>query len=205
MIISVLSKETQQGKSVTVAHLATIASRGAKACAIDWDERHGSRSLGELHAKHKPLTDYDLRNGDSDLSELMEVYSHIIIDTEGNLPKAKTQALSKSDVVLIPTGLQASELDAAMQTVHELRDANEDANYAVLFTGVNDSATFESAYHEFSRRHRVETINTFIPFSQDVANLAAQGLTAFDNRQSMEARGVASAYQTVWGAINERV
>lgn len=202
MIISLVSNETQQGKSSSAMHLAnagTICNN--KMLVVDWDERGGNRSISRLHDKYKPNVSYYVQ---SPSQIQLEGYDHVIIDTEGQLPKAKLAQVAKSDLIIIPTGLSDGELDSAMETKFALEEnvsnPNE-LNYWILATNVIDEERFLITYRQFHYRHRVNMLNTYIPSASVIHNLVQQGLTAYDNRTEPKCLQVAKAYNQVWEAI----
>ncbi|MEM7734822.1 MAG: ParA family protein [Deinococcota bacterium] len=209
MVISVMSREAGQAKTTTVAHIATVLSRRGNTVVIDDDQRKGARSLEKIITTKQPRTAYTLdvqQDGESDakrFERLSKNYHSIILDSEGQIDDARILELAGADMVIVPTGLEETDLDAAAEMMQMLQKiGNPKAKirppkHKLLFTQVSDKELYRHAYHEFAVRHKYGVFKTCIPYCPEVAALSTKGLTAFDNVSNDDIQAVADAYEAV--------
>jgi chromosome partitioning protein len=140
--IALVSPKGGAGKSTAAVVLGSdLAERGATATLIDADPNHPLVKWGKREGKPATLTVVEA-NGEEQLVDAIEQAARqtafVIVDLEGTASSAVGVAMSRADLVIIPT--KGSDLDAAeaVKAIKFIRFQEKiyrrTIPYAVLFT-----------------------------------------------------------------------
>ena len=201
MIFSIAQLQTGTGKTTSAIHLAEYAARQGRTVVIDDDERKANNNralLPTLKQSERGAYTFDVVDGDTaNITQLVNDYTTVIIDTEGNLSKDKLKLLARTQLVIIPANAKSTSLDSAAATARHLGEM-----YRILFVDV-DAATYKQLHHEFATRHGHPVFSSYIPHSDSLPELMSKGFTAFDDFR--DNKHVADAYAQVWREIVDEV
>lgn len=135
-VIAVTSEKGGVGKSTLAIHLAgALTERGLLTALIDEDGRVGS-SLRWSRRQEEGLGFEVLEPGDVKPKKLAD-HDALILDTEGR-PKRKElrQLAERADLLLVPSGVSALELEATRELLEFLEGAEAARHTRVVLTRV---------------------------------------------------------------------
>ncbi|MBB6098031.1 chromosome partitioning protein [Deinobacterium chartae] len=124
-VIALASDKGGVGKSTLALHLAaTLHGWGLRVAAVDEDERVASLLAW---AARGPGVGFPVYAPDDVKPKRLEQLDYLVIDTEGR-PKFKQllKLVASSDLVLVPSGVSALELEATLALLRRLRREGAD-------------------------------------------------------------------------------
>lgn len=137
-IISTINQKGGVGKSTITAMLAVataLREKKSKVLILEVDPQRSIFSLSQLE-DDKVVVDigYEPKNLLNGLKSTISEYSHIFIDTQGNISnKINKQAAEIADLIIVPFGPTVLDLDPAINTVSAVRNTESTAKiYGLL-------------------------------------------------------------------------
>jgi chromosome partitioning protein len=137
-IISTINQKGGVGKSTITAILAVAAAvreKKSKVLILEVDPQRSIFSLSQIEDGEIVLDiGYEPKDLLKSLKTAISEYSHIFIDTQGNINnKINKQAAEIADLIIVPFGPSVLDIDPAINTVSAIRNTDSTAEvYGLL-------------------------------------------------------------------------
>lgn len=122
-VISFASSKGGAGKTTSSIILGTELAEGASVIMIDADPAQRLRrwsTLAPLPKNLQVLSSGGERSIQAEIDEARQKAAFVLIDLEGSASRLTSFAISESDLVLIPSGEEQQDADAAIDTLAEI-------------------------------------------------------------------------------------
>ncbi|WP_292294974.1 ParA family protein [Marivita sp.] len=122
-VISFASSKGGAGKTTSAIILGTELAEGTSVIMIDADPAQRLKrwaSLAPLQASVQVISSGGERSIQSEIDEAKSKAAFVIIDLEGSASRLTSFAISESDFVIIPSGEEQQDADAAIDTLAEI-------------------------------------------------------------------------------------
>lgn len=186
-VFAVTSEKGGVGKSTLAVHLAgALAERGLSVALIDEDPRVGSSARWaargvKLGGQGLPFAVYE---ADDVKPKKLTALDAVLIDTEGR-PKRKElrQLADRADLILVPSGTSALELEATLELMDFLQSDTDAARKSrVVLTRVPPVGHAGEEAREDLREAGVTVCNTLVRSYAAYVRAAELGTLARDVR-----------------------
>ncbi|CAM3260149.1 ParA family protein [Deinococcus saxicola] len=128
-VLAITSEKGGVGKSTLAVHLAgAFTQRGLSTILIDEDGRVGSSLRWAARAGEEGLG-FPVLTPDDVKPKKLAAAAAVLIDTEGRPKRKELRRLSeRADLILVPSGVSALELDSTRELLDFLLEAGDGAN-----------------------------------------------------------------------------
>jgi chromosome partitioning protein len=189
-VISLFSTKGGCGKSTAAVHLCRwLSTGGATVALVDTDSQKTSTEWVSCLKPNIPRPKlYHITNPDSIFDRLKkdiaEKHGAVVVDVAGGLTEVQRAVLLLSDLVLIPIQPTEPDLLAAQNTIKAInrsRQVNSNLEAYVFLSRVEPNTILrKKARTALSLLQDISLLQSKIHQRQIMANLMAQGATAFD-------------------------
>ncbi|UQN06193.1 ParA family protein [Deinococcus sp. QL22] len=186
-VLAVTSEKGGVGKSTLAVHLAgALAERGLSVALIDEDPRVGSSARWALRGAKLggPALPFAVYEAEDVKPKKLAPLDVVVIDTEGR-PKRKElrQLADRADLILVPSGTSALELEATLELMDFLQgDADASRKARVVLTRVPPVGRAGEEAREDMREAGATVCNTLVRAYAAYVRAAELGTLARDVR-----------------------
>ena len=155
MIYSICNEKGGSGKTTLAINLATKLNAKSKTLLIDLDPQKSINAFLSFRDENKMPFDFKSSNNEelqSLLTQALQNYTNIVIDTGGRDSKEMRSAMIYSDICIIPTipnGLDASVLDKMLDYLKEAKKIQKNLKEFVLISKANSNPFLQNKIKEF--------------------------------------------------------
>jgi chromosome partitioning protein len=175
-IITIFGRKGGSGKTTTALHLAGYLHRHkGETILIDTDLNQSA-----LHSAKRGNLPYPVVNS-ADAKSKLPKFKYAVIDTKAAVePDYYEQITSSSELLILPSRVEAFDLDALMMTIADLQDY--DCSYKVLLTHcpTNARSKTESQVREALAKRKVGVFDRGIRAYTAYSKAAAKGCLVYD-------------------------
>lgn len=160
-VISFASSKGGAGKTTSAIVLGTELAEGASVIMIDADPAQRLRrwsALSPLPSNLDVITSGGERTIQTEIDEAKTRAAFVLIDLEGSASRLTSFAIAESDLVIIPSGEEQQDADAAIDTLAEIamegRARRREIPAAVLLARTAAAVKSKLEKHIHSELHR---------------------------------------------------
>ena len=155
MIYSICNEKGGSGKTTLAINLATKLNAKSKTLLIDLDPQKSINAFLSFRDENKMPFDFKSSNNEelqSLITQALQNYTNIVIDTGGRDSKEMRSAMIHSDVCIIPTipnGLDANVLEKMLDYLKEAKKIQKNLKGFVLISKANSNPFLQNKIKEF--------------------------------------------------------
>ena len=155
MIYSICNEKGGSGKTTLAINLATKLNAKSKTLLIDLDPQKSINAFLSFRDENKMPFDFKSSNNEelqSLLTQALQNYTNIVIDTGGRDSKEMRSAMIYSDIcsiTTIPNGIDASVLDKMLDYLKKAKKIQKNLKGFVLISKANSNPFLQNKIKEF--------------------------------------------------------